>query len=114
MTSARMRAPALDFGMRAACTPPPVGSSVLWIAQRIASTIVVEKQREQEGIIAPKSIRTTAVLPLDELVREYESDLQVRGLDEKHVHDTTTRLRRICAENGWRLISDVRPGRFVE
>jgi hypothetical protein len=84
------------------------------IARKRLRALVVEKQREQEDIIAPKSVRTTATLPLDALVNDYENDLRGRGLDEKHVHDTTTRLRRIFAENGWRLISDVPPGSFIE
>jgi len=84
------------------------------IARKRLRALVVEKQREQEGIIAPKSIRTTATLPLDALVNDYENDLRGRGLDEKHVHDTTTRLRRMFAENGWKLISEVRPGLLVE
>ena len=73
------------------------------IARKRLREIVLEKQREEEGIIAPKAVRVAAATGLSALIDEYEADLKGRELDEKHVHDTVTRLRRITSENGWRI-----------
>jgi len=84
------------------------------IARRRLRCLVLERQREQEGIIAPKAIRMAAGAPLDRLVDDYQADLSGRGLAQKHVHDTMTRLRRMAKENAWRSLRDIRPGSFVQ
>jgi integrase len=83
------------------------------IARKRLRAIVLEKQREQDGIIAPKAVRVAATTPLRELVADYEVDLVGRGLDDRHVHDTIARLKRMVAETGWRALSDIRPDAFV-
>jgi integrase len=84
------------------------------IARKRLRAIVLEKQREAEGIIAPKAVRVAAGAQLGTLVEDYESDLTGRELDAKHVHDTTARLRRMISENGWKVLSDIRPDAFVK
>jgi len=84
------------------------------IARKRLREVVLEKQREQEGIIAPKAVRVAAAAALSGLLAEYEADLRGRGLAEKHVHDTMTRLHRMDKENGWRTLGDVRPDTFVK
>ena len=84
------------------------------IARKRLRDIVLEKQREQEGIIAPKAVRTAAAASLADLVSEYETDLQGRGLDGKHVHDSVTRMRRMLSQTGWARLSDVRADAFVK
>jgi hypothetical protein len=54
-----------------------------------------------------------ATTPLAKLIEDYEADLRGRGLDDRHVHDTITRLKRMVAETGWRSLSDIRPDAFV-
>ena len=83
------------------------------IARKRLRAIVLEKQREQEGIIAPKAVRVAATTPLGELIGDYETDLKGRGLDDRHVHDTIARLRRMVADTGWRALNDIRPDAFV-
>src|SRR5688572_5558873 len=83
------------------------------IARKRLRAIVLEKQREQEGIIAPKAVRVAATTPLANLIAEYEGDLLGRGLDDRHVHDTIARLKRMVADTGWRALSDIRPDAFV-
>lgn len=58
-------------------------------------------------------MRTAAAALLADLVGEYETDLGGRGLNEKHVHDTVTRLRRLFSETGWRRLADIRANSFV-
>jgi len=47
-------------------------------AEKRLRDLIVEKQREQEGIIAPKVVREAAGTPLVILVDEYEADLRSR------------------------------------
>jgi len=84
------------------------------IARKRLRDIVLEKQREQEGIIAPKAVRTAAAASLGDLVNEYETDLQGRGLDGKHVHDSITRVRRMLVQTSWTRLSDVLADTFVK
>jgi hypothetical protein len=37
-----------------------------------------------------------------------------RELNAKHARDTTTRIRRMIADNGWKVLSDIRPDTFVK
>src|SRR4051812_31836446 len=84
------------------------------VARKRLRAIVLDKQREAEGIVAPKAVRVAAGTQLEQLVGEYESDLRGRELNPKHVHDTTTRVRRMFKETGWKVLSDVRPDVFVK
>ena len=84
------------------------------VARKRLRTIVLEKQREAEGIVAPKAVRVAAGTQLADLVNDYEADLRGRELSEKHVRDTTKRVRRMIEENGWKVLSDIRPDTFVK
>jgi integrase len=83
------------------------------VARKRLRAIVLEKQREAEGIVAPKAVRVAAGTQLGDLVNDYEADLRGRELSPKHVRDTTTRVRRMIGDNGWKVLSDVRPDTFV-
>lgn len=82
------------------------------VARKRLRDIVVEKQREAEGLIAPRIQRDTAALTLTDLLKEYSETLTRRDLDPRHIKDTTTRLRRMLRETKWRRLSDVRPDKF--
>jgi integrase len=84
------------------------------VARKRLRAIVLEKQREAEGIVAPKPIRVAAGTQLAQLVNDYEADLRGRELNPKHVRDTTHRVRRMIEENGWKVLSDIRPDTFVK
>ena len=84
------------------------------IAEKRMMAFALEAQREQEGMISPRSIRTAAGKTLLELLTGYESDLTSQGRVRKHIHNTVTRIRRIVKETGWRGAGDVRPNAFVE
>jgi len=84
------------------------------VARKRLRAIVLEKQREAEGIVAPKAVRVAAGTQLAELVSDYEADLRGRELNPKHVRDTTTRVRRMIAENNWKVLSDIRADAFVK
>lgn len=84
------------------------------IARKRLREVVLEAQRELEGIIAPRAIRDTSYAPMETLVSEYESDLKGRGLALTHVRDTVRRLQRMLREAAWKTLADVRPDSFVK
>lgn len=84
------------------------------VARKRLREIVLEAQREQEGIIAPKAIRQTAVEPLATIITEYQDDLNGRGLAPNHVRDTVRRLLRIYREASWKTLADVTADSFVK
>ncbi len=84
------------------------------VARKRLRAILVEKQREAEGIVSPKAVRVAAGTQLAKLVDDYEADLRGRELSPKHVRDTTTRLRKMIASNRWKVLSDIRPDAFVK
>lgn len=84
------------------------------VARKRLREIVLEKQREAEGIVAPKAVRIAAGTQLGQLVDDYEADLRGRELNPKHVRDTTTRVRRMIAENSWKVLSNIRADEFVK
>lgn len=83
------------------------------VAQQRLRQIIVEKQREAAGIIAPAAVREAAASPVSQLLEAYESDLTGRELNGQHVHDTLFRLRRMMLEMRWKRVSDIRPDVFV-
>jgi integrase len=84
------------------------------VARKRLREIVVEKQREAEGIVSPKAVRIAAGTQLARLVDDYETDLRGRELNPKHVHNTKAKLLRMLAETGWKVLSDIRPDGFVK
>jgi len=84
------------------------------IARKRLRDIMLEKQREQEGMIPSRSVRDAAAASLVRLVENYERELTGLGRVEKHVHSTVARLRRIFSELKWRQLSDVRADKFAQ
>jgi len=83
------------------------------VAKARLRRIVVDAQREREGLIPARSLREGAATPLVELIGEYAADLRARGLAVKHVHDTVTRLERVVRETEWQKLRDVHAQAFV-
>ena len=75
--------------------------------------IVLEKQREQEGMIAPRTVRDTANAPFADLLAEYVADLRAQERVEQHIHDTSWKIERVFTENGWKTVADVSASEFV-
>jgi len=83
------------------------------VAEKRLRDILIEKQREAEGMIAPRAMREAAAVLITKLITAYEGDLRSLGRRAKHVHDTMQRIRRIVKETGWRTLGEIRASRFV-
>jgi len=83
------------------------------VALKKLREIIIEKQREREGIIAPEAVRHAAALPVALLIESYRTALAGLGRDPQHVQGTANRLSRMASEIGWRRLFDVRPDTFT-
>jgi integrase len=83
------------------------------VARKMLRDIIVEKQREAVGLIAPKSQREALQTPLSSLVDDYAAYLRGRAVSAGYLSDTVKRLQRIIAETKWKLLGDVRPDSFL-
>ena len=83
------------------------------VAEKRLHDLVIEAQREAEGIVAPAAVREAAKAALVDLLAEYKAELTGRELAARHVHDTTLRLARMVSALGWHRLADVREDRFA-
>lgn len=82
------------------------------VAEKRLRDIIVEKQREREGLIAPSGIRRAQAVALIELIADYAQELKGRHLAEKHVHDTLARVQRVVREAGWGKLGEISADSF--
>ncbi len=83
------------------------------VAQKRLEEIVLEKEREREGLIAPKLQRVSAERPLLEHMVEYLKDLNTLGRDKEYIDRLETRIRRLITQCDWRLAMDITADRFT-
>lgn len=83
------------------------------IAEKRLRDIIVEKQKELEGMTAPRSQREAQSLPLLSVLADYKADLVARDLAEGHVKETVARIQRTIEGANWRKLSDIRPESFI-
>jgi hypothetical protein len=83
------------------------------VAEKRLHDLVIEAQREAEGIVAPAAVREAAKAAFVDLLAEYKAELTGRELAARHVHDTTLRLARMVSALGWHRLADVREDRFA-
>ncbi|MBL9214396.1 MAG: tyrosine-type recombinase/integrase [Opitutaceae bacterium] len=84
------------------------------VAEKRLRDFIIEKQKEQEGMIAPRVQREAAVMPLVVHVAEYKADLVGRELAPGHVRESVGRIERMLQATGWKFLSDIRPDSFMK
>lgn len=84
------------------------------IARKRLRAIILEQQREEEGLIAPKVQRDATCRLLSDHVADYVRDLTAQERSGQHIKDTSRRLLRVIAETGWKTLRHVEPSSFVE
>jgi integrase len=82
------------------------------VARKRLRDLVVEKQREAEGLDSPKVIREALRMPLADLLQDYRRDLESQHFSTGYIRDTVQRVRRMAQEIGWQVLADVRPDSF--
>jgi integrase len=84
------------------------------VARARLRALVVEKQSEAAGIIAPASQREAAAAPLKKLAEDYIADARARKLSSKRLVTIRQHLDSIFAGTGWKRLADITPARFLE
>jgi len=82
-------------------------------ARKRLRDLIVDAQREREGLVAPRVLREAHSASIVELLADYARDLKGRDLDGKHVHDTINRIQRVIRECGWSKLGDMRADSFA-
>ena len=77
------------------------------VAQQRLHEIVLNAQRERDGLIAPKHQREAAQRALEKHVEEFILDRRSIGRDEKYVGELSRKLGKMIAECGWRNVRHV-------
>jgi integrase len=75
--------------------------------------MVLEKEQEAQGIIAPRPLREAAQRPLVEHLRDFKADLKARGRSPMYVYNVTHSAAILMEACSWRLPRDVTPESFT-
>ena len=82
------------------------------VAQQRLRKIIIEEQRERDGLVAPKHQRETAQRPLLEHVKAFCQSRRAVKRDEKYVCELERKLEKLCAGCAWQFVRDVTPESF--
>jgi integrase len=82
-------------------TEVPLKTTDKQVAQKLLDELVREKERERAGIIAPKSLRQSALRAMQEHLADYLSDLRAIGRDDVYIENLDYRLKILIQECGW-------------
>ena len=83
------------------------------VAEERLKKIIQEKQREAEGIIAPKALRDAAQKSLVDHLADFITDLNAKRRDGMYIYNIEKRSRRVIRECEWKLPADVTADSFI-
>lgn len=78
------------------------------VARAKLRKLIVEKQSERLGLIAPKVMRDAAGMPFSELLGHYRATL-LSSVTRLHAQGSVRRIERARRGAGWRVLGDVTP-----
>jgi len=90
-----------------------LGTSDKQVAEKRRAELVAEKEREREGIIAPKRMREAAKQPILNHVDEFEADLKARGRAPKYITNLGMRIRKLVEDCVWKQLHEITADSFV-
>ena len=82
------------------------------LAHEKARKLVIEKEREAAGLIAPKAEREAARTPLPELLRDWVDNGVSPESDRKHRRYCINRPTKVFCDCGWNFLRDISPRDF--
>ena len=82
------------------------------VAEKMKADFIRQKERELNGVSAPKALLDAAQKPLVEHLADFIKDRSSRNKDEMYVYTLEKRLLKLCKECNWRLVRDVTPDSF--
>jgi len=81
-----------------------LGTKDKTVAQERLNKLHRQMELEAEGIVTPQKMKAAAERPLADLIREYLGTLEA---GQRYIDQTGSRLKRLCAECGWKRIKDI-------
>ena len=83
------------------------------VAEKRLRELVMEKEREAGGILAPKEIREAAKGKLVDHLDTYLRHLSARGQDSMYVYIIEKRVSNLLNECAWEYVRDITPNSFT-
>ena len=84
------------------------------VARKRLRDLVIEAQKEKEGLVAPRTQREALEKPMSVHLDDYLADLKVKGRVEKYVRLMRSRIERLICDCSWSTAKNVAAGSFVE
>jgi integrase len=89
-----------------------LGTTDQQVASKKADEFLRELQQEQEGIIAPRTVREGTKQPLEKHLDDFVSDLRALGRAGMYAYNLERRLLRLFKECGWQTFRDITADSF--
>ncbi len=93
-------------------TDVPLRTTDKQVAKARLDRIVQELEREREGMVAPKSIRVGAQVPLVDQMKEHLAERLRLGRREQYVNGLRAHILTLLKDCGWHVAKDVTPESF--
>ena len=82
------------------------------VARERLEQIVRDRQMEQSGMIPPEAIRTAALSPIEEHLKNFIADLQALNRDKVYVYNVNSQNRRLIRDCAWKALRDITADSF--
>jgi len=84
------------------------------VARAKLAEIVLQKEKERQGLAAPARQTETAAMALTDVIREWLGDLRAKGTGSHHVSLMEKRLGVLIRGCDWQRVRDIRPDSFIQ
>ena len=90
-----------------------LGVSDRQVAEEKARKIVQEREKELQGMIAPKLQRDSAHATLTKHIQDFIGDLKAKGRNQQYIDEMENRLALLATECTWQQVNDVTSDSFI-
>ena len=84
------------------------------VAQEKLRQLVLEREKELNGLLPPKKMRDAAQDSLTIHLKDFIGDLRAKGRNKQYIAEFENRLLLLMEQCGWRSLSDVTADSFVK
>ena len=83
------------------------------VARKRLRDIIIEAQKEGDGLVIPRMHRNALLKPLADHLKDYLADLTSKGRVKKYVRLMEARNERLICDCPWRVVPEVTADRFI-
>jgi integrase len=95
-------------------TTIPLGVSDRQVAEEKARKLVQEREKESQGLIAPKLQRDSAQASLQKHIQEFARELRTKGANNQYINELENKLELLTLECHWQQIKDITADSFMQ